>query len=244
MVDFKSHITKIVDYPVHEGPATRVFECELPSSISMPYISGQFAMISHPDVKLLANPNAVKWASYSISSSPTQKGLLEFCIGDGSPTGVSHKLMSLNVGDEISVRGAFGKFLLDETAPEYVFLATGTGIAPLISMIRTLLHNGCKAPISLYFGFRYPSQYMYKEELEHLTHTHSNFKIFITVSRPDEQWSHAKGYVQDSLKSYNSLHKDRAKVYICGKPEIAEHLVKFCIDDVKFPAENVIIEKW
>jgi NAD(P)H-flavin reductase len=244
MVEFKSHITKIVDYPVHEGPATRVFECEIPSSVSMPYFSGQFAMISHLDVKLLANPNALKWASYSISSSPSQKGLLEFCIGDGSPTGVSHKLMSLNVGDEISIRGAFGKFLLDENAPEYIFLATGTGIAPLISMIRTLLHNGSTVPISLYFGFRYPSQYMYKEELEHLVKTHSNFKIHITASRPDDAWSYAKGYVQDCLTSYSSPHKDAAKVYICGKPEIAEHLVKFCSDGVKFPAENVIIEKW
>lgn len=244
MVDFKSHITKIVDFPVQEGPATRVFECELPSTVSMPYISGQFAMISHPDVKLLANPNAVKWASYSISSSPTQKGLLEFCIGDGSPTGVSHKLMTLNVGDEISVRGAFGKFLLDENAPEYIFLATGTGIAPLISMIRTLLTSGKTVPISLYFGFRYPSQYMYKEELEDLVKKHPNFTIHITASRPDDSWSHAKGYVQDSLKSYPSPNKDAAKVYICGKPEIAEHLVKFCHEDMKFPVENVIIEKW
>lgn len=244
MVDFKSHITKIVDFPVQEGPATRVFECEVPASVSMPYISGQFAMISHPDVKLLANPNAVKWASYSISSSPVQQGMLEFCVGDGSPTGVSRKLMTIKVGDEISVRGAFGKFLLDENAPEYVFLATGTGIAPLISMIRTLLSKGKTVPISLYFGFRYPSQYMYKEELEELVKKHSNFKIFITASRPDESWGHAKGYVQDSLKSYDSPQKSVAKVYICGKPEIAESLVKFCIDDAKFTVENVIIEKW
>jgi NAD(P)H-flavin reductase len=85
---------------------------------------------------------------------------------------------------------------------------------------------------------------MYKEELERLVKTHPNFKIHITASRPDDHWSHAKGYVQDSLKSYSSPHKDRAKVYVCGKPEVAEQLVKFCIEEVKFPAENVIIEKW
>lgn len=244
MVEFKTTITKIVDYPVPEGASTRVFECALPPSVSFPYISGQFGMISHPDVKLLANPNMLKWASYSISSSPEQKGHLEFCIGDGSPTGVSHKLMHLKQGDEISIRGAFGKFLLDESAPEYVFLATGTGIAPLISMVRTLLSKGKTIPITLYFGFRFPAQYMYKEELEHLQQKHSNFKVHVIASRPDDSWKHAKGHVQDALGHYTSPNKAQAKVYICGKPEIAEELVHFCNNTVKFTPENVIIEKW
>ncbi len=244
MVEFKTTLSKIVDYPVSEGPATRVFECPIPAGVSMPYFSGQFAMIAHPDIKLLANPNAMKWASFSISSSPEQKGILEFCVGDGSPTGVSRKLMNLKLGDEFLVRGAFGKFLLDETAPEYVFLATGTGIAPLISMIRTLLHKNVRVPITLYFGFRFPSQYMYKEELEMLTKKYSNFKIEIIASRPDSNWKHHKGHLQDALQHFSSPRLNTAKVYICGKPEIAEELVKFCHEKVKFPAENVIIEKW
>lgn len=244
MVEFKSNITKIVDFPVAEGSPTRVFECVLPSNVAMPYISGQFAMLAHPDVKLLANPSMMKWASYSISSSPEQKGMLEFCIGDGSPTGVSRKLMTMKVGDEFLVRGAFGKFLLDENAPEYVFIGTGTGIAPLISMIRTLLTKNKSIPITLFFGFRYPSQYMYKEELEHLQKTHSNFKLHVVASRPDGQWSLGKGRVQDVLKDFSSPHLANVKVYICGKPEIAESIVKFCHEHVKFTPENVIIEKW
>lgn len=244
MVEFKTNITKIVDFPVSEGAPTRVFECALPSSVSMPYISGQFAMIAHPDVRLIANPNMMKWASYSISSSPEQKGLLEFCIGDGSPTGVSHRLITLKEGDEIMVRGAFGKFLLDESAPEYVFIGTGTGIAPLISMIRTLLAKNKHVPISLYFGFRYPSQYMYREELEELQKNYPHFKLHIMASRPDDAWKHGKGYVQDALKGFSSPHHAQTKVYICGKPAIAEEIVKFCHDVVKFTPENVIIEKW
>lgn len=244
MVEFKTTITKITDFPVAEGPATRVFECPIPAGVSMPYVSGQFAMIAHSDVRLLANPNMMKWASYSISSSPTQQGVLEFCIGDGSPTGVSHKLMTCNAGEEILVKGSFGKFLLDESASEYVFLATGTGIAPLISMIRTLLHKNVRVPITLYFGFRYPSQFMYKEELEMLAHKHSNFKMEIIASRPDATWKHHKGHLQDALAQYSSPQLNSAKVYICGKPEIAEELVKFCHEKMKFPAENVIIEKW
>ncbi len=244
MVEFKTAISKIVDFPVAEGPATRVFEIPLPANVAFPYVSGQFAMIAHRDVKLLANPNALKFASYSISSSPEQKGMLEFCIGDGSPTGVSHKLMTVNAGEEIIVRGVFGKFLLDENAPEYVFLATGTGIAPLISMIRTLLFKNVNVPITLYFGFRFPSQYMYKEELEALARSHNNFKIEIVASRPDAEWKHHKGHLQDVLANYSSPRLDQTKVYICGKPEIAEELVKFCHEKIKFPVENVIIEKW
>ncbi len=244
MAEFKTTISKVVDFPVSEGSATRVFEISLPAGVVFSYSSGQFAMIAHRDVKLLANPNALKFASYSISSSPEQKGMLEFCIGDGSPTGVSHKLMNVNVGEEIIIRGAFGKFLLDETALEYVFLATGTGIAPLISMIRTLLSKNVKAPITLYFGFRFPSQYMYREELEMLVKKYPHFKIEIIASRPDANWGHHTGHMQETLKNYSSPRLKTAKVYICGKPAVAEELVKFCIDDVKFSPENVILEKW
>ncbi len=244
MAEFTSKVTKIIDFPVPEGPPTRVFECDLSDSSPFPFISGQFAMIAHPDVRLLANPNAIKWASFSISSSPEQKGLLEFCVGDGSPTGVSRKLMTLTVGEQIQVKGPFGKFLLDENAPEYVFLATGTGIAPLISMIRTLLSKNKTVPITLYFGFRFPSQYMYKEELEELQQKYPSFKCHIIASRPDEQWKFHAGHLQDVLKSFSSPHLKETKVYIWGKPVIAEELVKFCYETVKFTPENVIIEKW
>lgn len=245
MPEFTTKITRIRDYPVQEGAATRIFECPLPEGIAYPYTSGQFAMIAHPNVRLLANPALMKWASYSISSSPEQKGILEFCIGDGSPTGVSHQLMGMKEGDEFLVRGPFGKFLLDENQEEYIFLATGTGIAPLISMIRTLLAKGCKKPITLYFGFRYPSQYMYREEIEAMHAQHPNFKAVITASRPDANWKHHHGYVQDALKNHSSsIDRKKIRVYICGKPEIAEKLIEFCHKDMQFAEEHVLMEKW
>ena len=244
MVEFKTRITKIIDYPAPENGNTRVFECTLPKEVDFPYVPGQFAMVSHEEVKLLANPNALKWASYSISSSPHQEGLLEFCIGGGSPTGVTHRLMRAQVGEEIGVRGAFGNFKLVEGAPEYVFLATGTGIAPLVSMVRFLLDKGTKVPMTLYYGFRHPSLYMYREELEQLQGTHPNFKCVPVASRPDEGWTQGKGHVQDVLKEYASENRVSAKVYICGKPAVAEELVAFCRETVKFTPENVIIEKW
>lgn len=244
MVEFKTRISKVVDFPVVEGPSTRVFEVPLPSGIDFPYISGQFAMIGHDSVRLLANQNVLKFASYSISSSPTRKGVLEFCIGDGSPTGVSHKLLTCNVGEEIIVKGPFGKFLLDESSPEYVFLATGTGIAPMISMVRTLLAKNVNVPITLYFGFRYPSQFMYHEELVLLTKNHPNFKLEVIASRPDSSWAYHTGHMQDTLKNFSSPRLKQTKVYICGKPAVAEELVKFCVETMKFSPENVLLEKW
>jgi NAD(P)H-flavin reductase len=244
MVEFKTRISKVVDFPVVEGPSTRVFEVPIPPGINFPYISGQFAMIGHADVRLLANPNVLKFASYSISSAPTRSDILEFCIGDGSPTGVSHKLLTCNEGEEIIVKGPFGKFLLDENAPEYVFLATGTGIAPMISMVRTLLSKKITVPITLYFGFRYPSQFMYHEELVQLQKTHSNFKMEIIASRPDSSWAYHSGHMQDTLKNFSSPRLAQTKVYICGKPAVAEELVKFCIETMKFTPENVLLEKW
>ncbi len=244
MPEFTTKITRIRDYLVAEGTATRVFECTLPITTAFPYISGQFAMLAQKDVRLLANQTLMKWSSYSISSSPEQKGILEFCIGDGSPTGVSHKLMRLKEGDQFHVRGPFGKFLLEENQNEYVFLATGTGIAPLISMIRTLLAHGNTKPITLYFGFRFPSQYMYQEEIESMQKKYTNFKANIIASKPDAQWKYHAGHIQDTLKNHTTNDKKKVRVYICGKPEVAETLVKFCLEEMQYTNENVIIEKW
>ncbi|MDZ4256402.1 MAG: FAD-binding oxidoreductase, partial [archaeon] len=228
MVEFKTKISNILDYPAPENGATRVFECPIPDGIEMPYLPGQFAMISHPEVKLLANPTQTKWASYSISSSPTQNEKLEFCLGGGSPTGVTHRLMQAKEGEEIAIRGPFGKFILEEDAPEYVMLATGTGIAPIISMTRTLLAKGKTVPISLYFGFRFPGQFMYREELLALQEQYPHFHYYPIASRPEDSWGFAKGHIQDVLKDYHSPSSNQAKVYICGKPAIAEELVTFC----------------
>jgi Na+-transporting NADH:ubiquinone oxidoreductase subunit F len=184
----------------------------------------------------------LKWASYSISSSPEQKGLLEFCIGGGSLTGVSHKIKASSVGEKIKIKGPFGIFKLKEDASSYVLIAMGTGIAPIISMIRTLLARNTNAPVALFFGFRFLSQYLYREELERLQKEHESFTIFPVVSRPEKESPICKGHVQDVLKDFSG-NIENASVYICGTPQIAEEIRRFCVER-GFKQEKITIEKW
>jgi NAD(P)H-flavin reductase len=85
---------------------------------------------------------------------------------------------------------------------------------------------------------------MYREEIEAMQATHKNFRAVITASRPDATWKHASGYVQDALKNHRSTDKQKIRVYICGKPEIAEKLVEFCVNDMQLAHEQVLLEKW
>lgn len=165
------------------------------------------------------------------------------CRGGGSPTGVTAKLKSLSVGDKIKIKGPFGNFKLKENFPSYVLIGMGTGIAPIISMARTLLAKNVSVPISLFFGFRFLNQYMYKEELESLEKKHSNFSVFPVVSRPESETTIRSGHVQDAIDDFSG-DVENVLVYICGIPSIAEEIMAHCIQKKGFKKENVYIEKW
>ena len=246
MPEFETTITKHMIYKALKAEDdVCVFECTLPSSVLMPYISGQFAMVAVDEIKLLQNPNALKWASYSISSSPSQKGMLEFCVGGGSPTGVTNHIMTKCIsGSKIKVRGAFGNFKLNDAFDELLLIATGTGIAPIISMARTLLATGNKKPITMVYGFRYSGIYLYQKEIEALQKKHPNFKALpIMSSMDDKAWKGERGHVQDVLGKHSFSNPEKINVYICGRPSIVDEIVAK-LKSLSFDAAKIHFEKW
>ncbi len=138
----------------------------------------------------------------------------------------SNYLCDLKEGDEITITGPAGKrFVLPEDtgAHDYIFFATGTGIAPFRSMLLELLEGDAPAAsrIVLVMGAPYATDLLYHHELRELAERHENFTYLTAVSReadPDE----GKGlYVQDRLRTHADLltpmlASERTLVYICG----------------------------
>ncbi len=176
--------------------------------------------------------------AYSIASAPYEEELEIFVelVPDGELT---PKMWDMRVGDTMSIRPrAKGLFLLDEEVHHHFMLATVTGVAPFVSMIRQYLHDNRQGhKFYLLLGASYADELTYDEELSGLSQQHPDCIRFVpTVSRPTEDrnsgWQGAKGRVNTIAEEYlNSfdLPKKDARVYACGHPgmiaEVKEQVV-------------------
>lgn len=139
----------------------------------------------------------------------------------------SNYLCDLNVGDEVRVTGPQGKrFLLpsDPSAHDYLFMATGTGIAPFRGMLLELL-RGPKGPVSseihLVMGVPYRTDLLYDDLLTELEREHPNFHYHTAVSREALSGSlrgrYAHNLISHEFETFGPLlRQERTLIYVCG----------------------------
>jgi ferredoxin--NADP+ reductase len=136
----------------------------------------------------------------------------------------SNYLCSLDVGAKVQVSGPSGKrFILPQQAEDfnYLFVATGTGIAPFRGMIIDLLEAGCTQPITLLMGSPYSTDLLYDPWLRAMAKQHANFRYVTAISRETVGPGGAKQYVQDRLSTdwpnlRDGFEAGRTLMYVCG----------------------------
>lgn len=136
----------------------------------------------------------------------------------------SNYLADLQPGDKVKMTGPSGRrFLLPENSGDfnYIFFATGTGIAPYRGMIIDLLEEGVENEVVLIFGCPYRTDLLYADSFEKLAEEHPNFHYLPYISREDRRPDGSKRYVQTSLYDEAELldpllKKENTLVYICG----------------------------
>lgn len=183
------------------------------------------------------NGRAHKLRLYSVSSptkgeegnpglvSTTVKRTIEEFDSNKLYLGVcSNYLADLQPGDKVRMTGPSGRrFLLPENSEDfnYVFFATGTGIAPYRGMVMDLLDEGVSGDIILIFGCAYRTDLLYPDYFEPLDKEQSNFHYLPYISREDRRSDGTKRYVQTCLIDDQELldpilEKDNTLLYICG----------------------------
>jgi len=136
----------------------------------------------------------------------------------------SNYLCDLNVGDEVLLTGPVGKrFLLPEHPADhdYIFLATGTGIAPFRGMLKDLMNAGVSSRIALIKGAPYETDLLYDDYFKSIDKTHDNFSYHTAISRHTSATQLTKLYVQDRLREDFEtlgpmLESQRTLIYVCG----------------------------
>ncbi|MFB6080514.1 MAG: FAD-binding oxidoreductase [Haloferacaceae archaeon] len=148
---------------------------------------------------------------YSVASSPTRDGL-EFCIRR-VPGGelTSDIAETLSTGDTVALRGPYGEFVMEPPSRrDLVFLATGTGVAPLKSMIDYCFetdrdrYRGERRDVWLFLGAAWEDDLPYCDHFRALDAGHENFHFVPTLSREEHltDWEGETAYVQHALVKY------------------------------------------
>lgn len=194
------------------------------------YKPGQFIMVM----------SGTNRKPYSIASSPFEKDI-ELCIKRAGQ--FSNYMCDLKIGSKVKVSGPNGNFLLkNSNKKELIFVATGTGIAPIKSMISTLIHNKDKRKISLYFGVRKKSDILYYKLFKELENKNNNFTFVPCLSRASNSWKGERGHVDEVLKKKVKNAKDK-EIYLCGLSAMVKG-VKDLAEKIGFKKEQINFERY
>jgi predicted ferric reductase len=181
------------------------------------FAPGQFAWLT-----LRGSPYSFNEHPFSFVGSAMQPQRLKFTIkelGDFTST-----IGTIKPGERAYVDGPYGVFSIDRQrrAPGYAFIAAGVGIAPIVSMLRTLAERGEKRPLYLFYANRDWDGVILREEIDALRER-LNLTLVHILEHPPQDWTGARGLIDRSLLEQTLPREFREFVYfICGPVPMSE----------------------
>jgi CDP-4-dehydro-6-deoxyglucose reductase len=206
---YEAELIDIID----ETASTKRFYFRVPHLDKFHFKPGQFVMLDLPIESKITN------RSYSIASAPSDNNIFELVIVLNPPgLGTPYMWENYKIGMKVPVAGPLGKFVLPEKIENDIcFIATGTGIAPLRSMVHHILNNSLeRRNLYMVFGSRKQQDLLYHQEMLDYQQKHPEFKFIPVLSREEPStWAGKHGYVHSV---YEEIFADRRKAhfYICG----------------------------
>ncbi|MBR4071661.1 MAG: FAD/NAD(P)-binding protein [Clostridia bacterium] len=213
-----------------ETPDVKTFKVNAPEGGKLfEHMPGQCAMVCIP---------GVSEAMFSITSSPTNKEFQEFSIKKCGT--LTDQLHSLEVGDEITVRGPYGNNFPVDTelkGKNLLFIAGGIGLAPLRSVINYVLDNRDDyGTVDILYGSRSMDDLVKLEEIQNVWMSTPGVNVHLTIDREQEGWDGHVGFVPAYLKE---LEFDTNKtVLLCGPPIMIKFVLQGLLE-LGFSKEQV-----
>ncbi|MBZ9811127.1 MULTISPECIES: hybrid-cluster NAD(P)-dependent oxidoreductase [unclassified Mesorhizobium] len=164
--------------------------------------------------------------SYSVSSPPTRPLDLHITV-KRTPGGLVSNWLheNLRAGDEIKIEGPLGSFKLDGLHSEKpLFLAGGSGITPLMSMLRTLTDRASDLDQRLIYSARSPRDIIFRSELDALAARFPNLGVTCVCSRKDPSWAGPTGRIDGPMLLRLVPDLGERTVYACGPEQYMKAL--------------------
>jgi ferredoxin-NADP reductase len=201
----------------------------------------------HYDIRLTAEDGYSTQRSYSIASEPERTGEIDITverIADGEVS--SFLLDTVKVGDRFEVRGPIGGYFVWDRSigGALLLVAGGSGVVPLMAMLRHRAVAGVKDPARLLYSSRTYEQIIYAEELEMLSRN-SGLTVAYTLTRSQPAgWTGYTRRIDDAmLKEVSGPLGPGALAYICGPTALVE-VAADGLERIGLPADRIRTERF
>ncbi len=237
----------------------REFECEVASIVDLTYDikevilrlkeppqmkfkAGQFIQFEVPEYELTSEP---VYRAYSIASQPSRSGEIELEIRL-VPNGIctTYVFEHLKVGDPVTINGPYGQFYLRDTDARVIFVAGGSGNAPIKSILYDMLEKGIRREAVYFFGARSLKDLFLADEMKELEGRLAGFSYVPCLSQPipEDKWEGEAGRVTDVLDRMVGSGEN-TEAYLCGSPGMIEAVVEV-LKKKGIPEEKIYYDKF
>lgn len=238
-----------LEVPIQDGVST-VVELEalthdivrLRLKVSEPadftFLPGQYVDIWVPDSE--------ERRSFSMANLPD--GTIELmvkCYPGGRFSGLLQG--ELAVGDELRFTGPYGAFRLRDSSNQVLAVAGGSGMAPVLSLIRQLARDRSDRPVRFFYGARTQADLFYLDEVATLGQQLTDFQFVPVLSDADDDssWTGARGFVHEQVGRYLvSEGTDAIETYSCGPPPMVDALTEMLTDRFGFDEHSIFHDKF
>ncbi len=191
--------------------------------------------------------------AYSMANYPQESGIIKLNVRIASPPPgepaappgqASSYIFNLKEGDEVTISGPYGDFLIEDGDSEMLYIGGGAGMAPLRSHLFDLFKRmKTERKVSFWYGGRSMKEVFYQEEFEKLAEEHDNFTFNLALSEPlpEDNWEGYTGFIH--LVLYDNYLKDHPapediSYYICGPPMMLQSVLEM-LDNLGVEPENI-----
>lgn len=193
---------------------TSHFRFDLPDDISFDFLPGDHMKV-YPDAD-----NKLEFRSYTPTSTPEDTGFFELTIKRYPDGLVSRYMHDRNIGDQVAMSGPHeGGHFTDGMARRVGMVAGGTGITPMISIIRSIIRRGLDVEVSLLFANKSVDDIILKDEFDRYAEENSNFRRYYVIDRAPQSWDMGVGRIDKELMMARLPGPSgETVVFLCGPP--------------------------
>ncbi|HVU02932.1 MAG TPA: iron-sulfur cluster-binding domain-containing protein [Polyangiaceae bacterium] len=157
--------------------------------------------------------------AYSLSSAPGDDGRISITV-KRVPGGVvsNHLADEIRAGDVLEIGAPAGQFLLGSEAPRLLMISAGSGVTPVMSMLRDLVRRGSPSKITFLHFARTPADVIFGRELAAIAERMANVEVVLCVEEADSSWTGLRGRFSPELLAAAAPDFAGAETYLCGPP--------------------------
>lgn len=196
--------------------------------------AGQFCRIS-----LKQEPECKRYLS--ISSSPTEKGYIEF-TKKITESDFSKILSTLKPGDTLKIQYPMGKFTIDDPKAKIAFLSGGIGITPIRSICKYVVDMSLGTDIILVYANRSIEDIVFKDDFDQMQKLYPKLKVTHVLCEPAPGFKCRVGLINAQVIKNEVTDYSERKFYICGPPAMVAAMERILSEELHILKENIITE--